>query len=58
MFADAGDAGALAPAAAQLQQRFPHRATAAYYVAALQFLRDQLAEALKSVDLSIERVTT
>ena len=58
LFADAGDAAALEPAAAQLQQQFPHRATAAYYVAALQFLRGQLADALKSVELSIDRDAT
>jgi tetratricopeptide (TPR) repeat protein len=58
LFADAGEADALEPAAAQLQQQFPQRSTAAYYVAALHFLRGQLADALKSVDLSIERDAT
>ena len=46
LYSDAGDAGALAPIAGLLMQRFPERAGAAYYSAASEFLQGRLEAAL------------
>jgi spermidine synthase len=46
LYSDAGDAGMLAPIAGLLLQRFPERASAAYYGAASEFLQGRLEAAL------------